>query len=96
MIDCTYSCVSLTGLVSSETQAEVPPGFLRDAEVEADRLGVPDVQIAVGLRREPRDDLSPGFARVEILRNDLADEVPGWGLGTAIDARVWHERMILT
>jgi hypothetical protein len=29
------------------------------AEVEADRLGVADVQVAIGLRREPRDDASP-------------------------------------
>ena len=39
------------------------------AEVEVHRLRVPDVQIAVGLRREPRDDLATD--RPDVLREAL-------------------------
>ena len=39
-----------------EAQVAVPAVLGRDAEVEADRLGVADVQVAVGLGREARDD----------------------------------------
>ena len=39
-----------------EAQVAPPAELLGDAEVEADRLRVPDVEIAVGLGREARDD----------------------------------------
>ena len=38
-----------------EAQVAAAAEFLRDAEVQADRLGMADVQIAVRLRREARD-----------------------------------------
>ena len=41
-------------------------------------LGVADVQVAIGLRRETRDG-GLVFARREVLRDDLADEVLGFG-----------------
>ena len=51
--------------------AAVFPG---DAEVEADRLGVADVQVAVGLRRKSGDD--PRIAMLGHMGcNDVADEV---------------------
>src|SRR6185437_3224277 len=49
-----------------------------DAEVEADRLGVADMQVAVRLRRKPRDH---GFvpAGGEVRAHDIADEIlPGF------------------
>ena len=39
-----------------EAQIAVAAEFLGDAEIEADRLGVADMQIAVRLRREAGDD----------------------------------------
>ena len=45
-----------------------------DAEVQADALGVADVQVAVGLRREPGDDLRNAAGR-EVGGDDVADEV---------------------
>jgi len=48
--------------------------FAGDAEIQADRLGVADVQVAVGLRRETRDDLRVAFLR-NMLGDDIADEI---------------------
>jgi hypothetical protein len=72
--------------------------FAGDAEVEADRLGVPDVQVAVGLRREACHHalVLPGL---EVRRHDVADEIlprlAGCGLGAgrligAWRCRAWH------
>ncbi len=55
-----------------------------DAEVEADRLGMADVQVAVRLRREARDDRRMAPA-ADIRGNDLADEVGA--LGGSFDAQ---------
>ncbi len=57
-----------------EAQMTAPGKFLRDAEIEPDRLGVADMQIAVRLRREPGHDhlVSAG---VEIGLDDVANEV---------------------
>ena len=41
-----------------EPQVAAPGKLLRDAEIERDRLGMADMQIAVRLRREPRHDLA--------------------------------------
>ena len=57
-----------------EAQIALPGKFLRDAEIERDRLGVADMQIAVRLRRKPGDD-PPVLAGVEIGLDDVADEV---------------------
>src|ERR1700744_4345199 len=48
--------------------------FLRDAEIERDRLGMTDVKVAVRFRRKPGHDLLV-FVRVEVSLNDVADEV---------------------
>ena len=60
------------GVVEAEVAA--PAELLRHAEVEADRLGVPDVQVAVGLRREARHHLlmPPGF---EVGADQRPDEI---------------------
>src|SRR5262249_51692165 len=49
--------------------------LLRHAEVQADRLGVADVQVAVGLRREAREHTAAVAARRQILGDDRANEV---------------------
>jgi hypothetical protein len=49
-----------------------------DAEVEADGLGVADVEVAIRFRRESRDDEAMP-SRGCVLRDDVADEVRGNG-----------------
>ncbi len=66
-----------------EPQVAVAAELLRDAEVEADRLGVTDVEVAVGLRREAGDDRrAPALAQVR--GHDVANEIGPlrrrWGL----------------
>ena len=64
----------LGGVGVVEAQMAAAAELLRDAEVEADRLRVADVQIAVRLRRKPGDDrLMP--ARFEVGRDDVANEI---------------------
>ena len=57
LIASMYSCSSLIGLVSSKRRWQRPPNSSRDAEIEADRLGVADVQVAVRLGRKARHHL---------------------------------------
>jgi len=61
-----------------EPQVALAAVFAGDPEVEADRFGVADVQIAVGLRRKARDDPRIAFFR-DVLRDDVADEIAGLG-----------------
>src|SRR6185437_779305 len=66
-----------------EAQIAVATEFPRDAEVEANRLGMADVQIAIRLGRKARDHLfdAPG---IQIGLDDVADEiVPSLGLRAA-------------
>jgi hypothetical protein len=49
----------------------------RQAEIQADGFGMSDVEVAVRLRRESRDDLG-ALAGFQISGDDVADEV-GWG-----------------
>ena len=51
-----------------------------DAEVQADGLGVADMQVAVGLGREAGNDLRVALRR-DIGRNNIADKVTGNGRG---------------
>src|SRR5512146_1586531 len=60
------------GVVEAEVAAT--PELLGDPEVEADRLGVTDVQVAVRLGREA-GDRGGDAARRDVGGNDLADEV---------------------
>jgi hypothetical protein len=54
----------------------MPPGILiGDAEVEANRLGMADMEIPIRLRRKAGDHSSVMFAGSAIGRDDLADEV---------------------
>ena len=57
-----------------EPQMTAPGKLLRDAEIERDRLGMADMQIAVRLRREPGHDLAV-FSGVEIGLDDVANEI---------------------
>ena len=57
-----------------EPQVARSAELLRDAEVQADRFGVADVQVAVRLGREPCGH-ARNPARLQIVRHDRADEV---------------------
>ena len=57
-----------------EAQAAMPAEFLRDAEIQADRLGVADMEIAVRLGREARDH-GLVAAGLEIGPDDVADKI---------------------
>src|SRR6185503_3787780 len=57
-------------------EAQVAPAaeVARQPEVEADRLGVADVRVAVGLGREAGDDARVAAGR-EVGANDVANEI---------------------
>ncbi len=57
-----------------KTQIAVPAEFLGDAEIQTDRLGVADMQIAVRLGWKARDDAFVP-ARSEIGAHDVADKI---------------------
>ena len=65
----------LLGVGVVEAQVELAAELRGDAVVQADALGVADVQIAVRLRREPRRHAPAPFARLQVVRDHLPDEV---------------------
>ncbi len=62
-----------------ETQEGLAVVLFRHAEIEANRFGVPDMQVAVWLRREAGDDRIVFPAR-EVVGDDLANEIFGFGV----------------
>ena len=54
--------------------------FAGEPEVQANGLGVADMEIAIGLRREPGDDFGVALFG-DVARNDVADKVAGRGNG---------------
>jgi hypothetical protein len=63
--------------------------FLGDAEVEADRLGVPDVQIPVRFRRKARVCAAVP-AGLQIVGDDLTNEVE-WSCRLECGQRIGHQ-----
>ena len=61
--------------------------FFCDAEIEADRLGVADVQIAIGLGREAGRDATAMFAGDLVGVDDVTNEMGGGVIGFRV-----HER----
>ena len=59
-----------------KTHEAVPGEFLHQAKIQKNRLGVPDVEIAIGFRRKSSDDLLV-LAGLEVFLDDIADEVSG-------------------
>src|SRR5262249_57565121 len=72
-VDVLLAFLGRVGVV--EAQIAVPVELLRHAEVEADRLGVADVEVAVGLGRKARDDLRVAPA-LELLHHLLPHPLP--------------------
>ena len=58
-----------------EPQVALALELLSDAEVQADRLGVADVEVAVRFRWEPRIDASSVLAGGPVFRDDFTDEI---------------------
>src|ERR1035438_1349336 len=58
-----------------EAEVARSPVFARDAEVQADRLGMADVKVAVRLGGEARSHAARVLSRASVLVEDLADEV---------------------
>jgi len=54
--------------------------FVGKTKVQGDRHGVPDVEIAIGLRRESRDHVIV-LARSQVLDHDRSDEIQPLGVG---------------
>ena len=73
-----------------------------DPEIQADRLRVPDVQVAVGLRGKSRHDATVVLVCLQIRADDCADEVfglqrsePRFECGPFLDSpsvvfSIWH------
>ena len=80
VIASTYSWLSLVGVGVVEAQVAVAAELPGHAEIERDRLGVADVEVAVGLGRKARDHLAAEAARPVVLENDVANEVAGFRL----------------
>ncbi len=77
--------VLLGGVRVVEAEVALAAEFFGDAEVEADRFRVPDVQVAVGLGRKAGHHFAAVFARLLILGHDAADEVErGGGAGEGV------------
>jgi len=77
-----------------ETQVRDAAELLGQAEVHTDRLGVADVQVAVGLWRETGDDLRV-LARIQVRLDDRAQEVDrdgrsGLGIRGSVDSGLAH------
>jgi hypothetical protein len=80
LIDSVYSRLSFSGLVSSKRRLALTAEILRDSEIQADRLGVADMQVAVRLRRETGMQAAFVLAGGQIAFNDLANEIGGLAL----------------
>ena len=61
-----------------ETKIALAAKRFRQTEVQADRFGMTDVQITVGLRRKARDDLGM-LTRLQVGLDDRAEKIRGCG-----------------
>jgi hypothetical protein len=62
-----------------KSQIADAPVFRRQAEIEADGLGVSDMEITVGLRGKPRMDAAVVFVGLHILGHDTPNKILGRG-----------------
>ena len=61
-----------------ETEIALATKLLRQTEVQADRLGMADMQVAIGLWREAGDDLGM-LTRFQVGLDDRAEKIGGCG-----------------
>ena len=75
-MESTYSLLFLLGIRVVEAQVGLAAELVGQPEVQADGLGVPDVQIAVGLgRKAGLDDRIAELLGLQVLNHSVADEV---------------------
>src|SRR5262249_2888178 len=67
-----------------EAQVTATAEVARQPEVDADRLGVADVQVAIGLGWKSGDDRAPEPTGTVVLFDDLSNEVGLWRLAHRI------------
>ena len=72
-VDISLLLLHRTGIV--EAQAAMPAEFLRDAKIQADRLGVTDMEIAVGFGRKTRDHGLVATGTRDCRPDDVADKI---------------------
>ena len=73
-MESTYSTSSLPGLVSSKRRLHNPV-FRGHAEIEADGLGMADMEIAVGFRRKAGVHAAAVFPGLDVGLDYGADEI---------------------
>jgi hypothetical protein len=71
----------LLGIGVVEAEVSAPSEFVGQAEIEADGLGMADVQMAVGLGRETGLHASSIFVGLQVVEDDVANEVRRARLG---------------
>src|SRR5262249_24569261 len=74
----------LGGVRVVEAQVTATAEVTRQAEVDADGLGVADVQVAIGLGWKSGDDRAPEPTGTVVLFDDLSNEVRLWRLAHRI------------
>src|SRR5437879_815922 len=80
-----------------ETQVRVAAKLVRQAEVDADRLGVADVKITIGLGREAGLHTSVVLVGLEVFGDPVVKKVRGSCLRSGFCARLrrawwrWHD-----
>src|SRR5262249_21771763 len=62
-----------------EAQVGAAAELVRQAEIQADGLGVPDVEVTIRLRRKARPNAPVVLAGLQVVDEDIADEVGGTG-----------------
>jgi len=77
-----------------ESEIAVPVVFRSHREIQANRLGMPNVKIAIGLRWKAGVHAPAMFPVLQVMRDERADEI-GWrcgsGVGSAGLGRVIHK-----
>ena len=78
--DIGFDCINiflffLAGIRVVETEVAFAVVFLGQAKIQADALGVPDVQVAVGFGWKPRVNAAIPFSGLQIGFDDLLDKV---------------------
>src|SRR3981081_4678111 len=71
----------LLGIGVIETQIRFAAKFIGESEVQTDGLGMPDVEIAVGLWRKAGLHPCSIFVGLEVVEDDVADKVRRSGRG---------------
>jgi hypothetical protein len=87
--------VFLEGIRVVEAQVTDAAVFGREPEIQDDRLGVAEMQIAVGLGRKARDDTAAVGALSVVLGDDRTQEIrAGWrgGCGVFACTNAGHDR----